>query len=128
MARPSTHDGQLSFDIDALLHTADIDAAPPWRGAPLHFTTDNFAPAELVTAFEHWCFLNSNFDSIARSHMWHRLVQLREHVELGEHSIDTFTADLGCSTAQHRNLDEDCSCVAGTGDSTLVSIRYRSAS
>lgn len=113
MARPSTQDGQLSFDIDALLHAADVEAALPWRETPLHFTMDYFAPAELDAAFEHWCFLNGHFDSIARSHLWHRLVQLREHVELGEHSIDTFTADLGCATAQHRDLDENCSCVGG---------------
>ena len=111
MARSSDQNGQLSFDIDALIHAAEVEAAPPWQGAPLHFTIGYFAPAALDKAFEQWCFLNGHFDSIAQSHMWHRYRALNEHVELGEHSIDTFTADLRCNDHAHRDPDEECSCV-----------------
>jgi len=101
VARRLDQIGQLSFDIDALIHAAEVEAAPRWQGAPLHFTIGYFAP----------CFLNGHFDSIAQSHMWHRYRALNEHVDLGEHSIDTFTADLRCNDHAHRDSAEDCSCV-----------------
>lgn len=34
-------EGQLAFDLDEMIHEADVAAAPPWTGrAPLHFTVD----------------------------------------------------------------------------------------
>lgn len=113
MAQGSRDEGQLSFDIDALIHAAEIEATPEWQGAPLHFTTGYYSPAELDDAFEHWCFLNGHQNSIALSHMWHRWVGLNEHVEFQEHSFDVFDAELRCLAPEHRGGDEDCSCVGG---------------
>jgi hypothetical protein len=113
MARSSRDDGQLSFDIDALIHAAEVAAAPKWQGASLHFTTGCFSPAALDEAFEHWCFLNGHHNSIALSHMWHRYIGLNQHIDFQEHSIDTFDAELRCLDQEHRDGDEDCSCVGG---------------
>lgn len=54
MARSNDADGQLAFDIEALIHEAAVESAPPWQGAPLHFTTDYHSPADLDAAFGHW--------------------------------------------------------------------------
>lgn len=45
---------QLAFDIEGMLHAAQVEAAPPWTGAPLHFTVDYYSPDELDAAFAHW--------------------------------------------------------------------------
>lgn len=113
MARLTSGSGQLAFDIDGLIHAAEVDAAPPWQGAPLHFTTGYFRPEELDAAFEHWRFLHGSFDCIAQSHMWHRSPNLNEHIELGGHSIDTFDAELRCNDHKHRYGGERCWCVGG---------------
>lgn len=113
MARGSRGEGQLAFDLDALNHAAEVEAAPEWQGAPLHFTTDYFSPAALDEAFEHWCFVSGHFDSLALSHMWHRYIGLNGHTDFQEHSIDVFDAELRCLAREHRDGDEDCSCVGG---------------
>ena len=43
-----------------MLHDAAVEAAPEWTGAPLHFTTAYYPPAELDAAFEHWQFLHAH--------------------------------------------------------------------
>ena len=47
----SIPDAQLAFDIEGILRQAAVEAAPPWAGAPLHFTTAYYSPAELGAAF-----------------------------------------------------------------------------
>ena len=51
---------QLAFDIEGMIHEAAVEAAPEWNGAPLHFTTAYYSPAELDAAFEHWQFLHAH--------------------------------------------------------------------
>lgn len=87
-------DGQLAFDFDELAREDARAALPSWQGAPLHFTTDYYPPAELEAAFKHWTFLNGNFGSYQRSHMWHRAVASGSGIEFEEHSIAVFFADL----------------------------------
>ncbi len=106
--RPDT-EGQLAFDIEALLHEAAVEAAPEWQGAPLHFTTDYRAPAELDAAFGHWQFLNGLGNSYALSHMWHRALCVPGGVVVGEHGFDLFTAELRCLADDHRH--GACECV-----------------
>lgn len=87
-------DGQLAFDFDELAREDARNALPSWQGAPLRFTTDYYPPKELETAFEHWRFLNGNFGSLQRSHMWHRAPASGSGIEFEEHSIAVFSADL----------------------------------
>lgn len=87
-------DGQLAFDFDELAREDARALLPEWEGAPLHFTTDYYPPAALDAAFEHWCFLNTHFDSYRRSHMWHRGIAHDRRTELAEHSGEMFTAEL----------------------------------
>ena len=56
---------QLAFDIEGILHQAAVEAAPPWAGAPLHFTTAYYSPAELGAAYAHWQFLHRHDSSHA---------------------------------------------------------------
>lgn len=106
------HDAQqLAFDIDGMIHAADVAATPPWAGPPLHFTADYFAPADLDAAFEHWVFLNGRLGSYSRSHMWHRSIAVVQGLELGEHALTLFTADLRCDPEHGGDEDGDCLCV-----------------
>ena len=50
MSRYAEADGQLAFDIEGMIHAAEIEAAPPWTGAPLHFTVDYYPPGKLDAA------------------------------------------------------------------------------
>lgn len=109
MARKHEAQGQLAFDIDALIHEAAVEAVPPWEGAPLTFTTDYHSPAELDAAFAHWQFLNGPFNSSALSHMWHRAIAVPGGVAVADHGFDMFTAELRCFVDDHRH--EDCACV-----------------
>lgn len=43
---------QLGFDIQALIDEATLEAAGPWQGAPLGYTSDYYTPTELAEAFE----------------------------------------------------------------------------
>ena len=45
------NDEQLAFDIEGMLHDAAVEAAPAWKGAPLHFTTAYYPPSQLDAAF-----------------------------------------------------------------------------
>jgi hypothetical protein len=110
MARHTGEDGQLTFD--ALFHTAAVEAAPPWQGAPLGFTTDYYPPAELDAAFGHWQFLHAGeLGAYAASHMWHRAITVPAGVELGTHRFDLFTADLRCEPWNHEEPHGACLCL-----------------
>ena len=85
---------QPAFDFEELAREEARARLDEWDGAPLRFTTGYYPPAQLDAAFEHWCFLNGHFDSIDRSHMWHRYTWNRDDVAFGEHSIAVFTASL----------------------------------
>lgn len=86
--------GQLAFDFEGLARAEARATLDQWQGAPLHFTTDYYPPGELDEAFMHWKFLNGNFGSYARSHMWHRGIAHDQLTVLGEHSGEFFTTDL----------------------------------
>jgi hypothetical protein len=103
-------DGQLAFDIEGMIHAAEVESAPPWTGAPLHFTVDYYPPSELDAAFAHWQFLNRGvLGSYAASRMWHRAIAVPGNVQVGEHGFDMFTADLRCNDDDHRH--GNCSCL-----------------
>ncbi|WP_313540078.1 DUF6349 family protein [Leifsonia aquatica] len=106
-------DGQLAFDIDALIHEATVEAALPWHGAPLHFTVDYYPPADLDAAFAQWQFLNGAFASVPRSHMWHRSITGADGLELGGHRAVQFTADLRCLPDEREDSHPGCNCVGG---------------
>lgn len=90
------HEGQLAFDFDEIARQDARRRVGDWSGAPLRFTTDYYPPAALDEAFAHWCFLNTHFDSYARSHMWHRSIAFGDTVVVGdgEHTGASFTAEL----------------------------------
>lgn len=111
----SLGDGQLAFDFAELEREDARGRLDEWSGAPLHFTTDFHPPAALDAAFEHWCFLNGRFDSIARSHMWHRVGGARDDVVFGNHSVAVFSAALwvergmeGPSVSPTQSICEPC--------------------
>lgn len=106
MTRPAP--GQLAFDIDTLIHDADLHAAPPWAGlAPLHFTSDYYPPEELNAAFRRWQFEHGSFGCIPRSHMWHPAVTMdRANTDTPGHDLTVLTADLRCE-----HYGEPCQCV-----------------
>lgn len=84
---------QLAFDFEEFEREDARARLHEWAGAPLHFTTDYYPPAMLDEAFGHWKFLNGDFGSFARSHMWHRSLA-HGSVEFAEHRAESFTADL----------------------------------
>ncbi|HRN28950.1 MAG TPA: DUF6349 family protein [Terrimesophilobacter sp.] len=100
--------GQLAFDIDTLIHDADLQAQPPWAGpAPLHFASDYYTPTELDDAFRRWQFEHGTSASIARSHMWHSIVTMdRANTNTPGHDLAVLSADLRC---EHHG--QDCHCV-----------------
>lgn len=87
-------EGQLAFDFTELEREDARGRLDEWAGAPLHFTTEFFAAAALDAAFEHWVFLNGRHGSHSRSHLWHRGFAEGNGIEIGEHRIDLFHADL----------------------------------
>lgn len=104
--------GQFTFDD--LFHEAEVEADPPWTGAPLHFTTGYHSPAEFDAAFEHWQFLHKGqIGAYAASRMWHRAIAVPGGVSVGAHGFDMFTADLRCEPWTHDGPHDGCSCVGG---------------
>jgi hypothetical protein len=100
--------GQIAFDIDALIHDADLRAAPAWGGpAPLRFTTGYYTPGQLAAAFERWCFEHGSFGCIPRSHMWHPAITMGDaNTDTAGHDLAVLTADLRCD-----HHGERCQCV-----------------
>lgn len=105
---PAEPESQIAFDIDALIHVADLQAAPAWAGpAPLHFTTDYYTPDELAAAFERWTFEHDRLGCIPASHMWHPAITMDDANSLTPgHDLTVLSADLRCA-----HLTERCHCV-----------------
>ena len=99
---------QLSFDIDALIHQASVDAAPSWDGAPLRYHEQYRTPAELDAAWDRWQFENGSFGCIPYSHMWHRDSHRRsEEPSIGAHEHAVFLADARCNGGRFGGPDHD---------------------
>lgn len=84
--------GQLSIDINELIHEAERDAAPPWTGAPLHFTTAYWTPEELEAAAARWVLEHGWLSSRPRSHTWTQSLTGRPMTVPG-HELHVLTAD-----------------------------------
>lgn len=98
---PERGDGQLGFDFEELAREEARERLPEWSGAPLHFTMAYYPPRELDAAFGHWSFLNGSFDSIRRSHLWHRSPwKPEDDIEFEGHRIAIFSADLAPERGQ----------------------------
>ena len=102
---------QLAFDIEAMLHDAAIEAAPAWSGAPLHYTSTYYPPAELDAAFEHWQFLHAHDKTHVNSRMWHRSISVPESRALAGHGYVLYTADLRCEPWNHSDKHDGCTCL-----------------
>lgn len=119
MPRRREPQNQLAIDIEGLIHEAQVAAAAPWTGAPLHFTTRYYSPTELDAAFEHWQFLHGLSNSHAASRRWHRAIAVSGSFEVGAHRFDLYGVDLRCDPWKHPRPDDGCSCV---GDLTYQAI------
>lgn len=111
-------DGQLAFDIEGMIHEAAVEAAPEWKGAPLHFTTNYYSPADLDAAFEYWQFLGK----LGNSHTQSRMGTAPSPSPAASSSATTFelfTADLRCEPWKRPEPRDDCCCV---GDLTYQAI------
>ena len=86
--------GQLAFDFDEFEREDARNNLASWQGAPLHFTTDYYAPEELDRAFQHWQFLYGSFASIPRSHMWNRSLGQGGAAAFEDHALERFSAEL----------------------------------
>lgn len=60
---------------------------------PFGFTADYHSPAALDAAWDQFIDTYGHFDSVRRSHMWHRY-ESAASVELDSHRCAVFTADL----------------------------------
>ncbi|WP_282072367.1 DUF6349 family protein [Janibacter hoylei] len=101
---------QLGFDIQALIDEATLEAAGPWQGAPLGYTSDYYTPTELAEAFERFILENGHFNCLARSHMWRPLLTQRPLVVAG-HELHALMAMTRCSHEDHDH--EDLSAAGG---------------
>lgn len=114
MARRREPRDQLAFDIDGMIHEAEVAAAPPWAGpAPLHFTVDYYTPAELEAAWQHAVFLDGH--SASRRRMWHPGSPIDPHGEANGHRLVSFSVDLRCLWWEHGEDEAGerirCTCV-----------------
>ncbi|OJX65520.1 MAG: hypothetical protein BGO95_10690 [Micrococcales bacterium 73-13] len=102
--------GQLAFDLDTLIHDADVQAASPWGGpAPLHFTTAYYTSGDLAAAFERYRFEHGNFACVPRSHMWHPAITMEDaNTATPGHGLAVLGADLRCD-----HHGQTCQCVGG---------------
>lgn len=102
------------FDLDELLRQADLDAAPPWDGAPLGYHEQYTPPEALDAAFERWQLEHGTFGCIPMSHMWHRAetnpLHAADALEVASpglarttirHELHTFVADTRCDPTWH---------------------------
>lgn len=87
------------FDIDALIHQAEVENAPAWTGAPLEYHEDYATPEQLDAAFDRWVFENGRHGCIPLSHMWHRN-NMRgftdPDADITTHQLYLFCADTRC--------------------------------
>lgn len=112
----------LSDLIDDLMHEADVEAAPEWRGLPLNFRTAYAHPDQLDDAFDRFQFEHGTLASNLRSHMWHRAVT-GGRLELEAHDLHQYTADTRCAWYHHGKNDNGeripCACVGDLLTMTL---------
>jgi len=105
---------QLTFDLDAMIHEMDVASAPAWDGAPLHFTTAYWDPADLDAAWHRYIFENGHFDCIRASHMWHRPYVPEAPLTVGAHTLDRFQVALHhhplCPGSRRQN-GTPCTCI-----------------
>lgn len=108
---------QLTFDLDAMIHEMDVAAAPAWTGAPLHFTTAYWNPADLDAAWSRYVFENGHFNCLQASHMWHRPYIQEKQLTVGAHTMDRFEADLHhshlCPGSRYQS-ETPCTCLGST--------------
>ena len=102
---------QFAFDIEAMLHEAQVEAAPEWTGAPLHFTTDYYPPEALDAALEHWQFLHAHDISHVNSRMWRRSIMVPENSQIADHRSVLYPTDLRCEAWKHTDNHESCQCL-----------------
>lgn len=96
---------QMMWDLDEMILEVERNNAPAWTGAPLHFHTSYHSPAELLDAWDRWCYLNGHFDSLRLSHMWHPPAGFGAgNTNTPGHSLLLFGVDLRCN---HWGVDLD---------------------
>ncbi|MFC3399344.1 DUF6349 family protein [Microbacterium amylolyticum] len=106
----------LMTAIDQLMIEADLDALPVWEGLPLHFTSGYIDPDEAMAALrrreeEHL----DKRGSLRATHMWFPSAT-GGRLDLPEHDLFQFTADLRCDFWRHVDQDGNrlaCLCVGG---------------
>ena len=104
MPTHSPLDGQLSFDLEDLIRQAELDAAGPWRGAPLHFTTDYYSPEQLQAAFDRFVQEHGRLGCLDKSHMWHPAL-CDPPMSFGSHVLHLYNASL--PSPAPRTLEDD---------------------
>lgn len=109
---------QLAFDIDALIHAAEIEAAPVWDGAPLHYTTAYHSAVELRAAYDREVLERGHF-GIRFRHFWQVDASPVDGtgLELFGHALTLASVHLECENDDHRlyrRAGERCSCVSVT--------------
>jgi hypothetical protein len=100
---------QLTFDIEGMLHEAAVESTPEWRGAPLHFTTAYYSPAELDAALDHWMFLHAHDKT--HVNMWRHSITVPDNAQVAGHGFALYTTDLRCAPWKHAVRYESCQCV-----------------
>ena len=100
---------QLAFDIEGMLHEAAVESTPEWRGAPLHFTTVYYPPAELDAALDQWMFLHAHDKT--HVNMWRHSITVPDNAQVAGHGFALYTTDLRCEPWKHSDRHESCQCV-----------------
>lgn len=100
---------QLAFDIEGMLHEAAVESTPEWRGAPLHFTTVYYPPAELDAALDHWMFLHAHDKT--HVNMWRHSITVPDNAQVAGHGFALYTTGLRCEPWKHADRHESCQCV-----------------
>jgi hypothetical protein len=102
---------QFAFDIEGMLHEAAVESAPEWHGAPLHFTTAYYPPAEFDAALDHWMFLHAHDNTHVNSRMWRQSITVPDNTQVKRHGFALYTTDLRCEPWKHSDRHESCLCV-----------------
>lgn len=95
---------QLGFDIEDMIVEAALDAAGPWQGAPLGYTSDYYTPDELADAFARYVLENGRCGCYVNSHMWCPAIA-RSPLVLDEHELHVLHAATHCSQGGHDHKD-----------------------
>jgi len=78
-------------------------------GAPLHFTTVSYPPAELDAALDHWMFLHAHDKT--HVNMWRHSITVPDNAQVAGHDFALYTTDLRCEPWKHADRHESCQCV-----------------